>query len=142
MSIADTIKFDDAFIASWNSKDANDTLVLLADGAVWHDVGAPEPMRDREAIRRYVQTWSTAFPDMRAVTKNRVVTEDQVAVEVEFSGTNTGPLQMGPVALPPTGKKVNGKGTYFVRVQNGKAIEVHTYPDIAGMMMQLGMMPS
>jgi predicted ester cyclase len=43
--------------------------------------------------------------------------------------------------IPPTGKTVIGKGTYFARVKNGKVIEFNSYPDIAGMMMQLGFMP-
>ena len=100
-------------------------------------------MRSKAAMRQYIQSWFTAFPDMYATTKNRVVNEDQVAAEVEFSGTNSGPLQMAPgmPAIPATGKKVMGKGTYFVRIRNGKAVEVHTYPDAAGMMMQLGLVP-
>lgn len=77
------------------------------------------------------------------MVKNRIVSENQVAAELEFTGTNTGPLQMAPgaPAIPATGKKVTGKGTYFVRIQNGKAVEVHSYPDAAGLMMQLGLMP-
>jgi len=42
---------------------------------------------------------------------------------------------------PPTGKSVVGKGTYFARVKGGKVVELNSYPDIAGMMMQLGFMP-
>jgi hypothetical protein len=34
-----------------------------------------------------------------------------------------------------------GKGTYFARVKGGKIVEFNSYPDIAGMMMQLGFMP-
>jgi predicted ester cyclase len=75
--------------------------------------------------------------------KNRVITDDQLAGELEFTGTNSGALQLAPgaPAIPATGKMVNGKGTYFVRFKNGRAGEVHTYPDAAGMMMQLGLMP-
>lgn len=143
MSIQGNIKLDEEFMASWNAHDANATLAVLADDTVWQDIGNPEPMRSKTEIRQYVQSWFTAFPDMQASVKNRVVTEDQVAVEVEFTGINTGPLQMAPgaPAIPATGKRVLGKGVYFIRIRNGKAIEVHTYPDRAGMMMQLGLMP-
>jgi predicted ester cyclase len=65
-----------------------------------------------------------------------------VAAEIDFAGTNTGDLQMAPGAtIPATGRTVHGKGTYFVRFQDGKPVEVHSYPDSAGMMMQLGLMP-
>jgi steroid delta-isomerase-like uncharacterized protein len=144
MSIQDNEKLAEDFIASWESRDPDRTLALLADSAVWHDVGIREPLKDRSVMRDYVQSWNTALPDMVVRLVNKVASEDQVAGEVEFAGTNTGSMQMGPgaPAMPPTGKKVNGKGTFFARVRDGKLVEVHTYPDIAGMMMQLGMMPS
>ena len=141
MTIQDNIKLDEEFIAGWNARDTDRTVAVLADDAVWQDISNPEPMRDKSAMRQYVQAWYTAFPDLSAVVKNRVVTEDQVATEVEFTGTNTGSLQMAPgvPAIPATGKKVQGKGVYFAKVQNGKIVEIHTYPDMAGMMMQLGL---
>jgi steroid delta-isomerase-like uncharacterized protein len=144
VSIEANEKLAEDFIATWAARDPDRTMALVADGAVWHDVGIPEPLRDRSAMREYVQSWNTAFPDMVVRAVNKVTSEDQVAVEVEFSGTNTGSMQMGPgaPAMPPTGKKVNGKGTLFARVRDGKLAEVHTYPDIAGMMMQLGIMPA
>jgi steroid delta-isomerase-like uncharacterized protein len=143
MSVQENIKLDEENIAALNAHSVDRQLATLADNAVWTDVGVPEPMKDKAAIRHYVQGWFTAFPDLKISVKNRVVTDDQIATELEFTGTNTGPLQMGPgaPAMPATGKKVNGKGTYFLRVRGGKVVEYHSYPDTAGMMMQLGMMP-
>jgi steroid delta-isomerase-like uncharacterized protein len=144
MSIQANIKLDEEFIAAWDAHNADRAVAILSDDVAWQDVALPEPMRSKAACQQYIQGWFTAFPDMKTTVKNRVVTEDQVADEVEFTGTNTGPLQMAPgaPAMPPTGKKVKGKGTYFFRVRNGKAFEMHTYPDVAGMMMQLGLMPA
>ncbi|MBI5303533.1 MAG: ester cyclase [Chloroflexi bacterium] len=143
MSIQDNIKLDDEFIASWNNHDADRSLAVLSDDVVWNDVSTPNAMRGKAAVREYIKNWFTPFPDMTVVVKNRVATEDQIAAELEFTGTNTGPLQMAPGAptLPATGKTIHGKGTYFVRFRSGKAVEIHTYPDMAGMMMQLGLAP-
>jgi steroid delta-isomerase-like uncharacterized protein len=143
MSIQENIKFDEESIAAWNAHDADGAVAVLTDDVVWVDVGSPEPMRGKAAVRQYIQSWFDAFPDMKIVVKNRVATEDQVAVEVEFTGTNTGPLQMGPdmPAIPATGKPISNKGVYFARIRDGKGVEVHTYPDAAGMMMQLGLVP-
>ena len=143
MSVQDNIKLDEQFMAAWNAHDPNAAVAVLSDEVVWQDVANPEPMHGKDAIRAYLGGWFSAFPDLDSVVKNRVVTEDQIAAEIEFTGTNSGPLQMAPgaPAIPATGKRVTGKGTYFVRVQNGKGVEVHSYPDAAGMMMQLGLMP-
>ncbi len=143
MAAQENIRLDEEFLAAWDTHDVDRALAILSDDVVWQDVGNPTPMRGKAAVRPYLQSWFTAFPDLKSEVKNRVVTEDQVASEVAFTGTNTGPLQMaaGAPAMPATGKQVNGKGTYFLRIRNGKAVEVHTYPDTAGLMMQLGMMP-
>lgn len=143
MSVQENTRIDEEFIAAWNIHNPDRAIALLSDDATWRDVGSSKPLRKAE-IREYLQNWFTAFPDLKAVVKNRVVTDDQIAAEIEFTGTNTGPLQMMPdtPAIPPTGKKVMSTGTYFVRVRNGKGVEVHNYPDGAGLMKQLGLMPS
>jgi steroid delta-isomerase-like uncharacterized protein len=121
--------------------DAAAFTALLADEFTFSDVMAPEAFVGREQVQAYMEGWFTAFPDMRAKTTNRVVTEDQVAAEVEFTGTNTGPLRMGAQEVPATGKPVTGTGTYFASVKDGKFVSFRVYPDVASMMGQLGLMP-
>jgi predicted ester cyclase len=101
----------------------------------------PDEMRTRDEAKQYMQGWFTAFPDMRIRTTNRVIGEDAIPAEVEFTGTNTGSLSMGGMQMPATGKSVVSKGAYFARVKDGKVVEFSSHPDAAGMMMQLGMMP-
>ena len=143
MSVQDNLKLDEENIAAWNAHDVGRLLAIVSDDIVWQDVGTPQPLRGKDGVRQFAQGWFAAFPDIQLTVTNRVVTEDQVAAEVEFTGTNSGPLELAPgaPAIPATNKKVNGKGTYFLRIKNGKAVEVHTYPDVAGLMMQLGLMP-
>ena len=143
MSIQDNLKLDEENFAAWNAHDVDGALALYAHDIVWQDVGSPQPLHGKEAVRQYIQGWFSAFPDIKITVTNRLVTEDQVAGEMTFTGTNSGPLQFDPggPAIPATGKQAIGRATYFVRIKNGKAVEVHTYPDTAGMMMQLGLMP-
>jgi steroid delta-isomerase-like uncharacterized protein len=143
MSVQDNLKLDEKNFEAWNAHDIDGSLALYSDEIVWIDVGIQEPLRGKEAVRQYIQGWFSAFPDIKLTVKNRLVTEDQVAGELEWSGTQSGPLQLGPgaPAIPATGKKVVGKGTYFVRIKEHKAAEVHTYPDNVGLMIQLGLMP-
>src|SRR6185503_16370002 len=102
MSVQENIRLDEEFIAAWDTHDADRAVAILSDDVVWQDVGSPEPMHGKAAARQYIQSWFTALPDMKSEVKNRVVSEDQVATEVEFTGTNTGPLQMaaGAPAMP------------------------------------------
>ena len=142
MSVQENIKLDEEEIAAWNAHDVERAAGIFPDEIVWIDAGSPQPLQGKDALRQYLQGWFRAFPDIKITVTNRVATEDHVASELDFHGTNSGPLQFGPgMTIPATGRTVHGKGTYFVRFQNGKPVEVHSYPDLAGMMMQLGLMP-
>ena len=143
MSVQNNIKLDEEEIAAWNAHDVERAVAIFPENVVWRDVTNPQPLQGRDGIRQYLQGWFSAFPDIKLTVVNRVATEDYVASELEFVGTNNGALQLAPGApvIPATGRKVTGKGTYFVRFENGQPVEVHSYPDAAGMMMQLGLMP-
>ena len=143
MSIQENLKIDEEEIAAWNTQDVERALAVFPEDVVWRDVSNPQPL-NKDGIRQYLQGWFSAFPDLKITVNNRVITEEYVAAELDFEGTNNGALQLAPnaPAIPATGRKVVGKGTYFVRFQDGKPVEVRSYPDAAGMMMQLGLMPS
>jgi steroid delta-isomerase-like uncharacterized protein len=141
MSRADVERIDDQGIAAWDNHNADAFANLLADDFVWTDLTLPEPMRTKDEARQYAQAWFTAFPDMRIKETNRIVTDDAVAVELEFTGTNTGPMTMAGREIPPTGRTVLGKGAFFARIQDGKIVQFSSHPDVAGLMMQLGFMP-
>ncbi len=143
MSVQDNIKLDEEEIAAWNAHDVERAVAIFPDNVVWRDVTNPQPLQGKDGIRQYLQGWFSAFPDIKITVQNRVATEDYVAAELDFVGTNNGPLQLAPgaPAIPATGRKVTGKGTYFVHFKNGEPVEVHSYPDAVGMMTQLGLMP-
>jgi steroid delta-isomerase-like uncharacterized protein len=131
-------RIDEQGMAAWDGHDVDGFLALFAEEFVWADVTLPEPMRTREQARQYMQGWFTAFPDMRVTQTNRVVGEDAVAAEVDFTGTNTGPMLMSGAEVPPTGRSVRGTGAYFAQVdQDGKMVRFSSHPDVASLMMQL-----
>jgi predicted ester cyclase len=141
MSRQDVERIDDQGIAAWDKHDPDAFVALLADGFVWRDSTLPEPMRSADEAREYVRAWLTAFPDMHITRTNRLVDENMFAGELEFAGTNSGPMTMGGQQIPPTGRRITGHGTYFARVEGDKIVEFSTHPDVAEMMAQLGLMP-
>ena len=141
MSKEDLERLDDRGMSAWNDHDAEAWVGLFADEFVWHDWSIPEPVRDQEGARQLFNAWITAFPDMRVKQISRVVGDDAVAAELEFAGTNTGPMVMGGNEIPPTNKTVTGRGSYIAHTRGGKVVEFRAHPDVAGLMMQLGFMP-
>lgn len=140
-AVGKTVAVSDSSRTGGDQHDAAAFTALLADDFTFSDVMAPEAFTSREQVQAYMESWFTAFPDMRAKTTNRVVSDDQVAGEVEITGTNTGPLQMAGREIPATGKPIVGTGTYFASIRDGKITSFSVHPDIASMMMQLGLMP-
>ena len=141
MSNAELEMIDNQVMAAWDSHDVEAFVGLFAADFVWQDWTLAEPMRDKQRARSYFNAWITAFPDMRVRQVRRVIGDDAVAAEIEFTGTNTGPMVMGGNELPPTNKPVVGRGSHFARVRGGKIVEFSSHPDVAGLMMQMGMMP-
>lgn len=141
MSREELERIDDLGMKAWEEHDPNAFVSLFADDFTWQDSTLPEPITTREDAASYMQSWFTAFPDMRVTTVNRVVGEDGLATEVSFTGTNTGPLAMGGAELAPTGRSVTNQGAYFAKVRDGKITEFSSHPDVAGLMTQLGMVP-
>jgi steroid delta-isomerase-like uncharacterized protein len=140
MDRAELEQLDTAMLSAWSNHDLDAFLDNCSDDIVWNDPAQPEPLKGKKAAAEFFQTWMTAFPDFEATMVNRVVGDDSVAVEVVFGGTNTGPMDMGGNEIPATGKAVKTMGSYFAKVSDGKLTELSTYPDLAGMMMQMGLM--
>ena len=137
----DLERLDDQGMAAWDNHDGAAWEAIMADDVVLLDWTVPEPMRGKQAARQLFDAWMGAFPDMRVKQTGRVVGDDAVAGEVEFTGTNTGAMVMGGMEIPPTNRSVVGRGSYVAVVRDGKVVEFHSHPDAAGMMMQLGFMP-
>ena len=141
MSREELERLDDEAMSMWDRHDAEAWADMFADSFVMRDWTTPDAITDKAGARGYMEGWTTAFPDMRIKQVDRVVGDDAVAAEVEFTGTNTGPMVMAGNEIPPTNRSVVGRGSYIARVKNGKIVEFSSHPDAAGIMMQLGLVP-
>jgi hypothetical protein len=93
------------------------TADAMASGGV-----LPQPIPLMEALKVSAGL-ATAFPDLKFDIQQVTVKGDQATVKAQWSGTNTGPLNLGMPGMPPippTGKKVSVKDAYVVTVQGDK----------------------
>jgi len=125
-----------AWVQAWNDGDFAAGNSLVADDA-WLGITAPSAGTSKEQADQDARAWKAAFPDGRGTVKSVVANGNSAALEVEWTGTNTGSM----VGMPPTGKAITARAAIFVTVANGKITRLMHYLDLAGMLTQIGAMP-
>jgi ketosteroid isomerase-like protein len=133
----------DAFVGytlSQLSRFSESILRPISRKAVWidmptlkqHDVSQTEEL-DR-------QNWRRAFPDFREEVVNVIGNEKFMIVERRASGTHQGSLKVGKVDVAATRKKFAIETAEVVKIENGEAVQIEHYYDIAGVLRTLGLM--
>ena len=143
MSVQENIKLDEEMIAAINAHNIDRYVAHVGDDIITTNLSRPEPERGKTAVRQFLQGAFAAFSDYTIVIKNRTVTEDTIVTEINFGGTHDGPLHLGPdQALPATGRKISVEGIYVNTMRGGRVVESRQYPNMLGLMMQLGVIPA
>ena len=92
-------------------------------------------------LQQMLATYLVAFPNLRHDVKSCVEAGDTIALELEVSGTHSGPWQVPQGTIPATGKKLVWESCDYVRVRNGKIVSWHVYHDTLPFMTALGLIP-
>jgi steroid delta-isomerase-like uncharacterized protein len=105
------------------------------------DPMAPDLLRGHDAIRKDMEEFIRAFPDLEVDIERAVEKDDTAAYEITMKGTHTGPLVSPTLELAPTNRKVKVGGGIFVRFDpDGRIVEERRYYDAAGLLGQLGVL--
>lgn len=121
----------------FNRKDESTFELLVADDIIDHEP-IPGMPAGKEGIRTFLRMMWSAFPDMHATIEDEAVEGDRVWSRTRMRGTHKGEF----LGIPPTGRKVDVETIDIVRVRDGKAVEHWGVTDMAGVMMQLGVLQS
>lgn len=93
---------------------------------------------DRAGHKRNLALLAQGFPDIYCSAEAVVAEGDLVAARQTLTGTHRGEVQ----GVPPTGKQVNYTAMGFIRVSDGKVVEVWHEVDTLGLLQQLGLAPA
>ena len=127
------------FVDAFNAHDEAKIRELNAESGV---VEAPGDVRveGRDAATEYAMTWLHAFPDGPISIKNEVTSGEWVAQEFTFEGTHEGTLSSPAGDIPPTHKRLNGRGVQIFRVEGDAVVDTRLYFDQVQVLTQLGLM--
>jgi steroid delta-isomerase-like uncharacterized protein len=138
MSVADLKARTQQIFDMFNTHDAEATASLFAEDAVLHDSSVARPAVGPQQIAALYARHYTAIPDAHVRVDRMVAEYDTVVVEWTSSGTHRGKL----MGIPPTGKRVSVKGVSLIRYRGGLAIADTRVWDLAGLLRQIGLLPS
>jgi steroid delta-isomerase-like uncharacterized protein len=129
------IEANRATFDAWNAHDPDAVAAVFALDAVIRDVGSPEVLRGREAIRARAADLLTAFPDFHLRQLDLIVGEDANADRWEATGTHSGPF----LGMEATGQRIRVEGATFSRFDaDGLVVEDVNFWDVGALLAQLG----
>jgi steroid delta-isomerase-like uncharacterized protein len=125
---------------TFNTGDFSLVDQFVAPDAVNHDPAEPARMRGLrgpETVRRTVQMYRAAFPDVRMTVDDVIAAGDKVVLRWHSEGTHHGELE----GLAPTGAHGSVTGISIDKWRDGKIVETWTEWDNLGLARQLGAAP-
>jgi steroid delta-isomerase-like uncharacterized protein len=123
-----------ATFAAWNAHNPDAVAAVFADDAVIRDVGSPDMLRGRAAIRERAADLLAAFPDFRLLQLDLVVGEDSNADRWQASGTHQGAF----LGMEATGNSIQVEGATFSRFDSkGLVVEDVNFWDVGALLAQL-----
>jgi steroid delta-isomerase-like uncharacterized protein len=134
--MASTSELLDRFVELFNAGRLEEGEQEYAAGGYLEEIGTNRRLSPQESTAS-ARAWKDAFPDSRGTIKSKIVDGNKGAAEIEWRGTNRGPL----MGQPPTGKAVNVRAVVVIESDGNKIARCSHYIDVAGMMAQLGLAP-
>lgn len=127
---------------AYNARDLEAAVALTTPDVELVNMATGQTFHGPEGVRQFLGGWSGAFPDSQVETTKVVADEHGAAMEFIGRGTQTGPLPGPAGAIPPTGRPVEVPFIQMLEMRQGKIARIRLYFDSAGLLQQLGIMPT
>jgi predicted ester cyclase len=108
--------------------DADKFASCFTEDGTFTDESAGVTYRGTIELRKSIQIYLTAIPDMHREIYNVYIAGDVVVVELSLNGTFTGPLALPSKTIPPNGKRFKAPCCDVFKLKNGKVQVFDCYP--------------
>ena len=120
------------YIELWSTGNLALADEVLSDDFVDHT--HPQQASGPESVKQAVQAFREGFPDVHVAIEQIIGEGDLVAFRFTMRGTHLGMF----AGFPPTGKVDVLTGVDFIRIANGKMMELWSIQDTISWAQQLG----
>ncbi|HEU4798067.1 MAG TPA: ester cyclase [bacterium] len=126
------------FVEEFKNKANHNIVDQLCAPSFVHHFKDPRLPAGREGLKILGRTVAAAFPDVRVAIEDLLSDGEKVVERTIARGTHRGEFN----GIPPTGRPVAWTEIHIYRLSQGKITELWSEFDSAGMLMQLGAVPS
>ena len=138
MAISGAERILDDWAAAWSSREPDKVLSLFTDNCVYEDVTFGAVNRGKKELRAFAEGVFAGIPDFKIELTARFVAGTWAGMEWVMSGTHKGDFP----GMPATGKRFSARGVTILELQAGQILRNSDYWDAAGVMTQVGLLPS
>lgn len=128
-------------IESFNKGDFDRMVALCSPDISYIEKGTNRTANGIDEILQVAQGWKAAFSDIHGNIWASSTCGNNAVLEITWTGTNDGPIEMPNGALPATGKRAEFDAAQIFEIENGLVKEFRNYGDFITMLTQLGVIP-
>ena len=133
-SLTDTAR---SLLDAFNSTDWDRVETALTPDSVYDEVGTGRRAEGREEIIELMKGWKHTMPDAVGTVTGALASGNEVALEVTWKGTMTGPWG----DTPATGRQQTTRAAWFLSFTGEAVSGSRQYFDSLALLQELGVMP-
>ena len=118
----------------WNNGKLEVLDDIISPDYINHNPGMPSPIPGPDGLKPIVAGVRKAFPDLKYVIENMVVSDYQVAIQTTMHGTHSGDF----FGIAPTHKVIRVTQMQIERIVSSKIVEHWRVTDELMLLKQLG----
>jgi steroid delta-isomerase-like uncharacterized protein len=126
---------------SFNKGDFDRMAALCSPDITYIEKGTNRSARGVDGVLQVAHGWKAAFSDLQGNIWSNISCGNDAVLEITWTGTNDGPIEMPGGTLPATGKSVEFDDAQIFEIENGLVKTFRNYGDFVTMMTQLGVIP-
>jgi steroid delta-isomerase-like uncharacterized protein len=120
------------------SKDWTRYRQTLRPNAIYQELATNRKVEGADAYLKALETWTTAFPDLKPTIRHLYAEEDLAIAEIRWEGTHKGLLKGAFGEVPATGKRGVVDAVQVFRFDGDKIAEARHYFDLMTVLDQVG----
>jgi steroid delta-isomerase-like uncharacterized protein len=126
---------------AWSNHDADGVTAFMADDVSYTDVALGQTFSGRDGVKGFIDGMADHLSTDYTFTAGWAIdAPDAYSFEWVLAGTHD--LANPEMGLPATGEKFEIRGVSIGEKEGGQVSENHDYWNLAGFLMQVGLMPT